>query len=87
MFFCRERIKHQFAKKNLEQVESEIGKCCGSSRPSGKCTYSHCTSTTYGPDKLMRQYRLRAIVTCLDFDKANVQLWDSSLHHHRQQLV
>jgi hypothetical protein len=62
MFFCRKRIRHQAAKKGLEQGEIETRKCCGSSRPSGKCACPHYAITTYGPDKMMRQYKLRALL-------------------------
>jgi hypothetical protein len=33
----------------------------------------------------MRQYKRRAITAYVDLDKADVQLLDSQLHHHRRE--
>lgn len=74
MFFCRELVKNEFAKRKLEQGESEINKYCGSILTSDKCNYPHYIIPTLSPDKIMLQYKLKDIVTYLDLGKAASEL-------------
>jgi len=69
-FFCRELIKNEFSKRKLEQGASEISKYAGSILISPHLQYPHYIIPTLAPDTIMKQYKLKDIVTYLDLGKA-----------------
>src|ERR1700728_579178 len=73
-FFCRELIKNEFSKRKLSQGESEISKYAGSILTSPHLQYPHYIIPTLAPDTVMKQYKLKDIVTYLDLGKASDEL-------------
>lgn len=74
IFLCRELIKNEFAKRKLSQGESEIRKYAGSILTCPFLNYPHYIIPTLGPDTIMKQYKLKDIVTYLDLGKASDEL-------------
>jgi hypothetical protein len=73
-FFCRELIKNEFSKRKLSQGESEISKYAGSILTSPFFNYPHYIIPTLAPDTVMKQYKLKDIVTYLDLGKVSDEL-------------
>jgi hypothetical protein len=73
-FFCRELVKNEFSKRKLVQGESEIYKYAGSILTSKFINYPHYIIPTMAPDTIMKQYKLKDIVTYLDLGKASDEL-------------
>lgn len=69
-FFCRELIKNEFSKRKLSFGESEISKYAGSLLTSPHLNFPHYIIPTLAPDSIMKQYKLKDIVTYLDLGKA-----------------
>lgn len=74
IFFCRELIKNEFAKRKLKEGESEISKYAGSILTSPLLNYPHYIIPTLSPETVMKQYKLKDIVTYLDLGKASDEL-------------
>lgn len=73
-FLCRELVKNEFSKRKLAQGESEIYKYAGSILTSNKFNFPHYVIPTLAPDTIMKQYKLKDIVTYLDLGKAADEL-------------
>jgi hypothetical protein len=80
--FCKELIKSEFSNRKVADDESEISKYNGSLLRSPLLTYPHWIIPTYGPDTVIKDWKIRDIVTSLDLGKAASELeyWEN--HNH-----
>lgn len=85
-FLCRELIKNEFSKRKLAQGESEISKYAGSIITSKFLSYPHYVIPTFAPDTVMKQFKLKDIVTYLDLGKASDELAFFEKNGFLQQL-
>lgn len=72
---CRELIKSEFSyRTNIGENESEIQKYAGSLLRSSLLNYDHYVIPTFGPDTVIKDWKIRDIVTSLDLGKAASEL-------------
>lgn len=79
--FCQELVKNEFSARASKEDESEISKYAGSLLHSPLLTYPHWLIPTYSPDTIVKDWKIRDIVTSLDLGKAASELEYYNAHH------
>jgi hypothetical protein len=80
--FCSELVKSEFSTRAAKEDESEIAKYAGSLLRSPLLTYPHWIIPTYGPDTVVKDWKIRDIVTSLDLGKAASELAYYETHNN-----
>jgi hypothetical protein len=83
--FCDQLVKSEFSSRNTKEDESEISKYCGSLLRSPLLTYPHWIIPTFSPDTVVKDWKIRDIVTSLDLGKAASELEYYATHSNTLQ--